>query len=71
MVDELLIKKPLTYYEEMLLKGYSRRDFMKFASMMAAFIGVENSSIAQVVKALETKKQGTGRLDAFSGMYLL
>ena len=57
MATETLIKKPLTYYEEMRLKGYSRRDFMKFASMMAAFIGVESSAIGQVAKALETKSR--------------
>ena len=57
MATETLIKKPLTYYEEMRMKGYSRRDFMKFASMMAAFIGVESSAIGQVAKALETKER--------------
>lgn len=57
MATETLIKKPLTYYEEMRMKGYSRRDFMKFASMMAAFIGVESSAIGQVAKAMETKER--------------
>ncbi len=46
-----------TVYQDMIAKGYSRRDFMKFATMMAAFIGVETSGIGQVVKALETKKR--------------
>ena len=45
-----------TVYQQMKDKGYSRRDFMKFATMMAAFIGVETSGIASVVKALESKK---------------
>ncbi|HRG66732.1 MAG TPA: hypothetical protein PLV12_13030, partial [Saprospiraceae bacterium] len=44
-----------TYYDEIRFKGYSRRDFMKFASMMAAFIGLESSAIGQVAKAMETK----------------
>ena len=44
-----------TYYDEIRFKGYSRRDFMKFASMMAAFIGLETSAIGQVAKAMETK----------------
>jgi hydrogenase small subunit len=57
MVQETVIKKSLTYYKEMRQKGYSRRDFMKFASMMAAFIGVETSAIGQVVKAMETKSR--------------
>lgn len=46
-----------TVYQEMTDKGYSRRDFMKFATMMAAFIGVETSGIGQVVNALESKKR--------------
>jgi hydrogenase small subunit len=49
--------KGRTVLEDMTAKGYSRRDFMKFATMMAAFIGVENSAIGQVVHALETKKR--------------
>ncbi|HSF88997.1 MAG TPA: hydrogenase small subunit, partial [Saprospiraceae bacterium] len=53
MSNELLPKQP-TYYQEIIRKGYSRRDFIKFAGMMAAFIGVENSAIGQVAKALET-----------------
>jgi hydrogenase small subunit len=44
-----------TYYQEVQRKGYSRRDFMKFVSMMTAFMGLENSTIGQVAKALETK----------------
>jgi hydrogenase small subunit len=53
MSNEVLPKQP-TYYQEIIRKGYSRRDFIKFAGMMAAFIGVENSAIGQVAKALET-----------------
>ncbi len=49
--------KEKSVYDEMVDKGYSRRDFMKFASLMAAFIGVESSAIGQVTKALETKKR--------------
>ncbi|MFM2358032.1 MAG: Uptake hydrogenase small subunit precursor [Bacteroidota bacterium] len=52
--NELLPKQP-TYYEEVQRKGYSRRDFVKFASMMTAFIGLEQSAISQVTQALETK----------------
>ena len=50
------VKQP-TYYEEVIRKGYSRRDFMKFSSMMAAFIGLEKSAIGQVAKAMETKSR--------------
>ena len=53
MSNEVVTKQP-TYYQEIIRKGYSRRDFIKFAGMMAAFIGVENSAIGQVAKALET-----------------
>ncbi len=46
-----------TYYEEVVRKGYSRRDFMKFCSMMAAYLGLESTAVAQVAQALETKKR--------------
>ncbi len=46
-----------TYYEEVLRKGYSRRDFLKFATMMAAFMGLEGTAIGQVAKALETRRR--------------
>lgn len=54
MTNDALPKQP-TYYEEVERKGYSRRDFVKFASMMTAFIGLEQSAIGQVIKALETQ----------------
>lgn len=44
-----------TYLEEMTAKGYSRRDFLKFATMMAAFMGLEKSAIGQVAAALANK----------------
>ena len=49
--------KPLTYYEEMRGKGYSRRDFLQFVTMMAAFMGLEKSLVGQVATALETKSR--------------
>ena len=52
-----MAKKQKTYYELAIEKGYSRRDFMKLSAMMAAFLGLESSSIAQVAKALETKSR--------------
>ena len=54
MTNDVLPKQP-TYFEEVERKGYSRRDFMKFVSMMTAFIGLEQSAIGQVAKAMETK----------------
>jgi hydrogenase small subunit len=46
---------PPTYYDEVERKGYSRRDFMKFVTMMAAFMGLERTAIGQVATALSTK----------------
>lgn len=44
-----------TYFEELRDKGYSRRDFMKFCTMMAAYLGLQSSGVAQVAEALKTK----------------
>ncbi len=55
MSNELVPMKQPTYYEEVERKGYSRRDFLQFVSMMTAFIGLENSAMGQVAKALETQ----------------
>ncbi|MBN8686996.1 MAG: hydrogenase small subunit [Chitinophagales bacterium] len=44
-----------TYLEEFKRKGYSRADFLKFCTLMAAYLGLENSSTAQVVQAMSTK----------------
>jgi hydrogenase small subunit len=43
-----------SYYEELRSKGYSRRDFMKFCTMMAAYLGLEASGVAQISEALKT-----------------
>ncbi len=43
-----------TYYESIIRQGYSRRDFMKFATYIAAYMGLENSLVGQVAKSLET-----------------
>ncbi len=50
-------EKQKTYYESIIEKGYSRRDFIKFATYMTAFMGFESSMVGQVVKAMETKKR--------------
>lgn len=47
-------KKSPTYYDEVKSKGYSRREFMKFCAMIAAYMGLEKSGIAQVAQALKT-----------------
>ncbi|NNF36709.1 MAG: hydrogenase small subunit [Saprospiraceae bacterium] len=43
-----------TYLESIIKQGYSRRDFMKFATFMAAYMGLENSMIGQVAAKLES-----------------
>jgi hydrogenase small subunit len=47
-------QKKETYYESIIRQGYSRRDFMKFATYMAAYMGLETSAVGQIAKALET-----------------
>ncbi|MCB0637579.1 MAG: hydrogenase small subunit [Lewinella sp.] len=44
-----------TYYEELRQRGYSRRDFMKFCTTMAAYMGLQASGAAQISEALMTK----------------
>jgi hydrogenase small subunit len=44
-----------TYLDAFKRKGYSRKDFLKFCTLMAAYLGLENSAIGQVVKAMEAK----------------
>jgi hydrogenase small subunit len=45
----------LTMWEHMELQGYSRRDFLRFCSWMAAAAGIASSAVPQVVQAMETK----------------
>lgn len=56
-VIEDLNAKQQTFYEEMKERGYNRRDFMKFCSTMAAFIGLSSTAVGQVASALESKKR--------------
>jgi len=51
--------KKKTVYQETIDKGYSRRDFMKLAAMMTAYMGLQSSAIGSVAKALETKARPT------------
>lgn len=53
MIPEPITKRP-TYYEELTEKGYSRRDFLKFCSMIAAYMGLQSTGAAQVAEALRT-----------------
>lgn len=54
MAKDIISQQP-TYYQEIRRKGYSRREFIQFTGIMAAFIGIENSAIGQVAKAMATK----------------
>ncbi len=44
-----------TYFDAIAKMGYTRRDFMKFATFMAAYMGLKTSAIAQIADALESK----------------
>ena len=46
-----------TIWEEMRARGVSRRDFVKFCTWMAAYLGLESSGVADVVKALEKRRR--------------
>ncbi|MBS1513022.1 MAG: hydrogenase small subunit [Bacteroidetes bacterium] len=54
MINDASVQQP-TYYQEVERKGYSRREFLSFVTMMAAFMGLEKSAIGQVIKAMETQ----------------
>ena len=46
-------EKRNTYYETIIKQGYSRRDFMKFSTYMAAFMGLESTMVGQISQSLE------------------
>jgi len=46
-----------TVYEQMVARGVSRRDFMKFCAWMSAYLGLEQTSVAQIAKAIETRRR--------------
>lgn len=50
-------KRKKTVYEECIDRGISRRDFLRFCTTMAAWLGLEASGVAQIVEALETKSR--------------
>jgi hydrogenase small subunit len=59
-MNELMPRPPTggpTLWEEMRARGVSRRDFLQFCTWMGALLGLEASGVAQVVKALETKRR--------------
>lgn len=46
-------KKRDTYLQAILKQGYSRRDFLKFTTYMAAYMGLSNTAIGQITEAME------------------
>ncbi|MGL4332326.1 MAG: twin-arginine translocation signal domain-containing protein, partial [Bacteroidales bacterium] len=48
-------KEKKTVYEELMDKGYSRRQFLKFCGLMGGMLGLSSSGVAQIVEAFETK----------------
>lgn len=46
-----------TIYEHMIERGVTRRDFLQFCAWMGACIGLQQSGIAQMAQALETKRR--------------
>ena len=51
------VRDQTTVYEQLTARGVSRREFIKFCGWMSACMGLGSEGIAQVVKALETKKR--------------
>ena len=49
------LNKRETYLEAMENLGYTRRDFLKFVTYMAAYLGLDNSVVGQMAKAMENK----------------
>lgn len=47
--------RPLTVWELTQQQGYSRRDFLRMCSWLAATAGIPATALGQVVRALETK----------------
>lgn len=46
---------PMTIWEHAELMGYSRRDFLRFASWLAAMAGIEATGVGRIVHAMDTK----------------
>jgi len=48
-------KSASTIWESMQIKGYSRREFVRFCSFAAMMAGIETSALSSVVQAFESK----------------
>ena len=44
-----------TFYQELIEKGYSRRDFLKFCGLVGGMLGLQSTGVAQIIDALQTK----------------
>ncbi len=49
------MEKEKTFYQELRAKGYTRRQFLKFCGIVGAMLGLQQTGIAQVVDALQSK----------------
>ena len=49
----IIKEKQETYYESIIRNGYSRREFMKFAAYITAYMGLSSTMVGQVAKSLE------------------
>lgn len=47
----------MTFYEELIAKGYTRRQFLKFCGIMGAMMGLHQTGVAQIADALEKKER--------------
>lgn len=54
-MNNLTVQKQPTYLEEFKRKGYTRKDFLKFCTLMGAYLGIQSNSVGQVVTAMSTK----------------
>ena len=57
LLEPVPTRKEATVYESIVSRGVSRREFLQFCAWMGGCIGLEASGVAQMVKALETKKR--------------
>jgi hydrogenase small subunit len=46
-----------TVYQQMQSRGVSRRDFLRYCATIGAALGLQHTAIAQIAKAIETKKR--------------
>jgi len=56
-LETLVRPQEPTIYESLTARGVSRREFLQFCAWMGACMGLESTGVAQVARALETKKR--------------